>query len=373
MKILFVVFDGGGNIPPQLAVARALRARGAEVRFLGHHGVRQRVEADGFPFETFTPATNFDPTVPRSLLRMMTSMTRVAMDRRLGREAVRAAHRHHADVVVVDVILIAAIHDVAAHGFPTVVFGHCFHRTLQDLAAGPIGWLLRLKGTPADHLERTGALQIVTARAELDPVRGTPAVQHVGVVWQGIPAAASPLPEPRILVSLSTCAYAGQRRMLQRILDAIEPLPVRATVTTGPAIDSSGIRVPANSSLHAWLDHDEVLATASLVVGHGGHSTAMRALSFGVPLVIMPANTLIDQRRVGAAIQSLGAGILLRKHAGVRRIRAAISAVLQDPAYREAAGMFGEKIRRRDGAEVAAAAISQFATASTGHALRQGH
>ena len=94
MKVLFVVFDGGGNIPPQLAVARALRARGAEVRFLGHHGVRQRVEADGFPVETFRAGTNFDPTVQRPLLPMMISMTRVAMDRRLGREAVRAAHRH---------------------------------------------------------------------------------------------------------------------------------------------------------------------------------------------------------------------------------------------------------------------------------------
>jgi UDP:flavonoid glycosyltransferase YjiC (YdhE family) len=329
MKILFVVFDGGGNIPPQLAVARSLRARGAEVRFLGHHGVRRRVEAEGFPFETFKSGTNFDPTVQQPLLRMMASMVRVAMDWRLGREAVGAAHRHHTDVVVVDVLLTAAIYDVAAQGIPTVVFGHCFHRTIQDLAAGPIGWVMRLRGIPPDRLERTGALQIVTA-------------------------------------------YAGQRRMLQRILDAIEPLPVRATVTIGPAIESSGLRVPANCSLHAWLDHDEVLATASLVVGHGGHSTAMRALSFGVPQVIMPANTLIDQRRVGAAIQNLGAGILLRKHAGVRRIRAAISTVLQDPAYRESAEIYGDQLRRCDGAEVAATAIDEFTKASAAHATRQG-
>lgn len=372
MKVMFVVFDGGGNIPPQLAVARSLRARGAEVRFLGHGGVRQRVEADGFPFETFASGTSFDPTVQHPLLRTMASMVRVAMDRRLGREAVRAAHRHQADVVVVDVLLTAAVYAVAAQGIPTVVFGHCFHRTIQDLAAGPIGWLMRLKGMPPDRLERTGALQIVTARAELDPVRGTPEVHHVGVVWQGIPTASSPLPEPRILVSLSTVAYAGQRRMLQRILDAVEPLPVRATVTVGPAIESSGLRVPANSSLHAWLDHDEVLATASLVVGHGGHSTAMRALSFGVPQVIMPANTLIDQRRVGAAIQNLGAGILLHKHAGVRRIRAAISTVLQDPAYRESAEIYGDQLRRCDGAEAAATAIDEFTKTFAAHATRQG-
>ena len=168
------------------------------------------------------------------------------------------------------------------------------------------------------------------------------------------------MPVPRLLVSLSTCAFAGQRRMLQNILDAVEPLPVQATVTVGPAIDASGLRVPANSSTHSWLDHDDVLATASLVVGHGGHSTTMRALSFGVPVVVLPANTLIDQKRVGAALQNRGAGILLRKHASARRIRAVISTVLADATYRDAAARLGESIRQRDGAEVAADAISQF-------------
>lgn len=116
-----------------------------------------------------------------------------------------------------------------------------------------------------------------------------------------------------------------------------------------------------------WLDHDEVLATASLVVGHGGHSTAMRALSFGVPLVVMPANTLIDQKRVGAALENVGAGILLRKHASARRIRSAISTVLGDATYREAAARLGESIRERDGAETAAEAICEFTKTSVSH------
>ena len=49
MKILFAVVDGGGNIPPQLAVANALRARGAEVHFIGHRGVRDRGTPPDFP------------------------------------------------------------------------------------------------------------------------------------------------------------------------------------------------------------------------------------------------------------------------------------------------------------------------------------
>jgi hypothetical protein len=296
---------------------------------------------------------------------MMVDFTRTAMDRRLGQEAVQWARRLNADVVVMDVILTAGIYEVAASGIPTVVFVHCFYRAVQDLAASPVGAALRLRGTPPLALESMDVLQLVTARADLDLVRGMPPVRHVGVVWQGIPRPSTEQSVPQILVSLSTCAFAGQRRMLHSILDAIDGLEAQATLTVGPAIDASGLRVPTNCSVHAWLDHDEVLATASLVVGHGGHSTTMRALSFGVPLVVMPANPLIDQKRVGQSLERAGAGILLGKRATANRIRTAITTVLADSRYQDSAARLGEKIRQRDGAETAADAISEFASVAT--------
>ncbi|WNG93805.1 glycosyltransferase [Mycobacterium sp. ITM-2016-00318] len=364
MKVLFAMVDGGGNIPPQLAVARALRARGIEVHVLGHRGIRDRVEAAGLAFEPFTEGRHFDPTVARSLPAIMTAFTRVAADRRLGQSVIEAALRHDVDAVVVDMILVAGISEIVGSGIPTVVFVHCFYRAVQDMEAGPVGWALRLRGTNPLAAEHNGQLHVVSARVDLDPMRGRPPVCHTGVVWQGEPQAAVPASVPRILVSLSTCAFAGQRRMLQNILDAVAPLPIEATVTVGPAIDADGLRVPANASLHEWLDHDEVLATASLVVGHGGHSTAMRALSFGVPQIVMPANPMIDQKIVGAALEKAGAGLLLTKHARPQRIRAAIQAVLRDEAYRCAAHRLGEQIRQRDGAEVAADAIIEYVRTS---------
>jgi len=360
MKILFVMVDGGGNIPPQLAVARALAARGVQVHVLGHNGIRERVEAAGFAFEPFTSGRHFDPTIQRSLPAIMTDFVRVAADRRLGHCVVEVARRHRVDAVVVDMILSAGISEIITSGIPTVVFVHCFYRAVQDMAAGPVGWFLRLRGIDPFGAEHAPTLQIVSARADLDPMRGDPPVRHTGVIWQGVPSAAVPAPVPRILISLSTCAFAGQRGMLQNILDAIAPLPIEATVTVGPAIDASGLRVPKNASMHAWLDHDEVLATTSLVVGHGGHSTAMRALAFGVPQIVMPANPMIDQKGVGASLERVGAGILLPKHAKPQRIRSAIETVLHDSSYREAAGHIGAQIRQRNGADVAADAIGEF-------------
>jgi UDP:flavonoid glycosyltransferase YjiC (YdhE family) len=360
VKVLFAMVDGGGNIPPQLAVAGALHRRGVEIQVVGHRGIRARVEAAGLPFEPFADGRDFDPTVQQSLASIMTKFVRVAADRRLGDCIAEVAQRHQADAIVVDMILAAGISAVMESRVPTVVLVHCFYRAVQDLASGPVGWMLRLRGSDPLVAEHRGLLQVVTARADLDPMRGTPPVRHAGVVWQGAPRAAEPAAVPRILVSLSTCAFAGQRRMLQNILDALAPLPVEATVTVGPAIDAAGLRVPQNATMHAWLDHDEVLATASLVVGHGGHSTAMRALSFGVPVIVMPANPMIDQKGVGAALEKAGAGILLPKHARPKRIRTAVETVLRDPGFRRAADWFGQGIRQRNGAEVAADAIEEF-------------
>jgi UDP:flavonoid glycosyltransferase YjiC (YdhE family) len=360
MRILFVIVDGGGNVPPQLAVARTLKSHGMDVHVLGHRGIRDRVESAGLPFESFTAGQRFDPTIQRSLAAIMTAFTRMAADRRLGHCVVEVAGRHKVDCVVVDMILAAGIPTVVDAGIPTVVFVHCFYRAVQDVAAGPVGWMLRLRGTDPLAAEHRELLQVVASRADLDPMRGAPPVCHTGVVWQGLPSGAVPAAVPRILVSLSTCAFAGQRRMLQNILDALAPLPVEAVVTVGPGIDASGLRVPQNAAMHDWLDHDEVLGTTSLVVGHGGHSTAMRALSFGVPQIVMPANPMIDQKGVGAALERVGAGLLLPKHARPRRIRTAIETVLGDSAYRDTAGRLGADIRQRNGADVGADAIEEF-------------
>src|SRR2546428_11949283 len=55
-SILFVTWDGGGNLPPALGIGSELRRRGHTVRFLGHAQQREGIEAAGFRFEAYTSA-----------------------------------------------------------------------------------------------------------------------------------------------------------------------------------------------------------------------------------------------------------------------------------------------------------------------------
>jgi UDP:flavonoid glycosyltransferase YjiC (YdhE family) len=111
--------------------------------------------------------------------------------------------------------------------------------------------------------------------------------------------------------------------------------------------------VPANAEVHAFLPHDDVMARCSAVIGHGGHSTTMRALAHGLPLVIMPMHPLLDQAMVGKVIEQVGAGVSIKRTSAPDEIRTAVETVLNGP-HREAAMAIGARWRGVDATNIAA-------------------
>ena len=157
-----------------------------------------------------------------------------------------------------------------------------------------------------------------------------------------------------ILVSLSTTYIAGQTSVLQTILDAVADLPLRAIVTTGPAVDPKDLIPPANVEIHRFIPHAEIIGGVSLVVGHGGHSTTMLALAHNLPLVILPMNPAFDQPLIGRRIHEMGAGVTLPSSSSATEIAAAIVNVLGDGAYQRKAELLGASILATAGTHTAA-------------------
>jgi MGT family glycosyltransferase len=149
--------------------------------------------------------------------------------------------------------------------------------------------------------------------------------------------------EPLVLVALSS-TFQDQAACLQRIIDALATMSVRAVVTTGPALDPSTLRAPDHVSVVRSAAHTQLLEHASAIVTHGGHGTVLKALVAGVPLVVLPHGR--DQADNGRRVSARGAGIVLRRAAKPRSIERAVRAVLDDPAYRRAAADLGARIRR---------------------------
>ena len=277
-------------------------------------------------------------------------------------DLLRSIHREHTDLVVIDCVLRTVLRAAEQAGIRRAVLVHSFYYTGAS-SMGANGPIARLRGHSSTGPWGGADLGLVASLRSLDPDGNKthpPSTRFIGPVWQGTPVPANrPAGEPRVLVSLSTCWWPGLRQVLQNVLDALSDLPVKAIVTTGPAISPTEMRAPANAELHQYLPHAELLPTVSLVVGHGGHATTMAALAHDVPLVVLPMAKFMDQPKIGQAVEKAGAGLLLPKRSSPARIRQAIQDILDNDNYRLSAARLGDEIRQGDGAATAADAITQ--------------
>lgn len=356
MRVLVVTWDGGGNLPPMLGIARALADRGDRVRVLGHEIQRAAIEGAGLSFTPIRRGRDYVSAEPRGTVDGVLGLAALFADRGIGADARELLVEESADLVLVDCLLWGATDEIAATGVPVVTVVHSVADFFERNARGPLGAIARIRGTnPVAALGRA-ELTLVTTRADFEPPGFRGDAVHTGFVWQGHLVAAVTEARPRVLVSFSSTAFPGQARALQRVVDALADVDVDVTVTSG-AVAPDALVAPGNARIVRHQDHSELLPSTSLVVGHGGHATTARALSAGIPVLVMPMHPLMDQPAVGRAVERLGVGAMLPKSASAARIRDAAERLLADPAVRDAAIRMGTQARSRDGALAALDAL----------------
>lgn len=359
-EVLFVTWDGGGNVSPALEMARELAARGDHVRFLGQASQSESVSKAGFEFESYRRPGRWTATRECTALQSSLAFLQVLTNRGFGSDLLSSIERTHTDLVVIDCLLDGALLAAGKAGIRHAILVHSlFGAVSRTMASGPAGTIAQLAGYRPRRMWASADLVLVATLKQLDlPPRRADArisLSYTGpVLPEDIAAPIRPEVPATVLVSMSTTFIPGQDRILQAALDALATLPVRGVVTTGPALDRAALRVPANTEAHGYVPHSSLMPISSLVVGHGGHATTMMALAHDLPLVIIPANRQFDQPTIGRVIDDIGAGILLPTSASAEAIRDAVEKVLGSPSYRVEAARLGELIRASRGAAVAA-------------------
>jgi UDP:flavonoid glycosyltransferase YjiC (YdhE family) len=276
------------------------------------------------------------------------------------------------DVAVIDAMFPAALAQAAGFGAPTAVFVHTFVFRQLDMWRGMFARLDGMRreagfgGLPGlDALWGPRDLIVSTSLAEFDaPAHGGwEKVLHAGPVLEDERfAVPTPLPWPEsdetplILVSFSTGFEQRNVDKVQRALDALADLAVHVVATTGGIVAPNEIATPANAVVLNYAAHDPIMRRSALVITHGGHGTAMRALLHGVPMVVIPG-LAGDQPFVAAAMQEFGAGLALPGDADAAAMRAAALEVLSNPAYRGEARRRSQALARAEGAASAARAV----------------
>jgi len=349
-EILIVTWDGGGNVPPALGIAAELKSRGHAVRVLGHATQQPSLAAAGFEVAPTREAREFSALDTNSPLALMAMFG----DRGLGRDVLDALADRPADVVVIDCLLFGVMAELRRAGTPYVVLEHLYDAYLRGgWMKGPMGLGMRVKRLQPTRALATAQLRLVASQPSLDPA-GTSPDRELTYVGPVVPFSARVDSDPMVLVSLSTYRFPRMAQCLQTIMDACAGLDARVVVTTGPVVEPADLRAPANAELHRFVPHAELMPKASLVVGHGGHSTTMQALAHDLPMVLMPMHPMLDQPMVARTVAAAGAARVVRKKAGADELAPVIAALLADGPHRAAAARLGAEIRSMPGATNAA-------------------
>jgi UDP:flavonoid glycosyltransferase YjiC (YdhE family) len=370
LNVIFLSGDIGGNLPPTFAIAGELARRGHHVTIAG---VRMRVHGAAPTGVTMVPLpalARMDVTRPTGTFGHWPALMRMALGRGTARDVRSLLARQRADAIVVDGVMLTSLREALSTGTPSAVLFHSLGKFWEQGMGNPaVNAALRPFGlSPMALLERCAARLLPTDR-DIDPAgqgRCRIAFDWIGTTEHATPPAlrAAGIP-PLVLVSLSTVWQKNQEDVYRRIITALGQLTkgtsaVRAIVTTGGVPIKTEQPLPANVELLGRIPHEHIMPHVDLVIGHGGHSTTLKALAHGIPLLVLPLDPSSDQPLIGNVIERNRLGRTLSASAPPEIIGKAIDDILTDDAVTAAAARTGERLRAQNGARNGADCIERI-------------
>jgi UDP:flavonoid glycosyltransferase YjiC (YdhE family) len=121
-RVLVATWAPGGNLPPLLAAAALLAARGHPVEVLASAATRDAVERAGLPARGYRRAPEPDTQV--AFERQADSMLATAAGTEVAHDMLDALHAAQPDLVIADCMLPAAVAAGEAAGTPTAALVH---------------------------------------------------------------------------------------------------------------------------------------------------------------------------------------------------------------------------------------------------------
>jgi UDP:flavonoid glycosyltransferase YjiC (YdhE family) len=348
-----------GHLQPLLPYAKALVARGHEVRVAGPADLREPLLSAGLEHAPFGHPGD------QGLAPIWARLRTVPVDQQVVlfvREIFAGANAQAAfpglletlrvwqpHLIVRDSVEFAAVVAAEVGGVPHVrvaVHQRVMEEQIGSLAAAPVDTLRRAAGLAVDEGASLGAEPIFTSFPESFEGRtqsaGSRRIYRVGQ-GKGAPPSTSPgwQPDgdglPVVYITFGTVATTMPEALslYQTAIAAVAQLPVRALLTTGRGFDVHALgAIPANVRVEAWVPQAEVFPHTAVMVCHGGSGTVLGGLAAGLPQVVVPIGA--DQPHNAQSIAAIGAGLALTKP-DAETLRAAIQRVLGDEGFRRAA------------------------------------
>lgn len=387
INFLFVMIEGGGNVPQMFGLVKHLQKRGHTVNVLTEPCLEKSVEEMNAKFIAFTDyfikadrkedmLQDWNATL---LKNPVFENVVFGPAETVVKQTYQALKEQNIDILIVDMLLLPALIAGEALNIPKILVFH-----MPEYLPGPnrppgnmglkpgnglliqlrdklLGKLMNAKFNEfkpkinkiradmqlpplkniLDLMDMADLRIIQTLRSFDVPILPAPAnVRYSGPVlddpdWVNSEKWISPWDgednRPLVVISFSS-TFQNQAAVIQNCIDALEKLPVRGLVTLGIAMEDVSFNVPSNVKLIKSAKHSQVFPHTDIVITHAGHGTVIRALAHGVPLICLPLGR--DQKDNANKVVMKGCGIKLSSKAKPAKIKRATEKILEDSSFK---------------------------------------
>lgn len=398
-RYLFTTWEGGGHVQPLLLAACDLQERGHQVLILSDACNASDAAALNLPFQTWTTAPSqagkrreddrlkdHEADNPLEVIQRLIDRVMAGPALAYARDTLVAVDAFMPDAIVSQELLLGVMAAAEARALPLALFaaniwslptlpgvppfGAGMPPATSDVERAMHGMVTQMSrglfqiGLPALNVTRAelGLSPLDDLFAQLDSARSiliatsrafdfAPDPLPLPFAYAGPyladpawvePAEAPKGDAPLVLVSFSSL-YQAQEATLRTVITALGRLPVRGLVTTGPTLDPTEFPAPENVSVVRSAPHEALLDRTAVFVTHAGHGSTLRPLMAGVPLLCLPMGR--DQNDNAARVVARDAGLRLAPDASVEAVMAAMTDLLENPSYRQAARLLGDAVR----------------------------
>jgi MGT family glycosyltransferase len=392
LRLEFFGLPAHGHINPTLPVIAELVRQGHKVRYWAYEEFREKIERTGAQFADLSHYLRVDYTRPdENLFRLALVLLRGSENVLTG--VLPQLRDNPPDLILYDslacwgkhlsqVLKIPSVSSVTTFAMNEQVISSSSRQTgtLINMALQGIAALLEFsrlstqlarrydipKPNLKDIFNNVADLNIVYTSFEFQPFAESfpSSYRFVGPSLE-LPDATRPLPfslpedKPLIYISLGTLNNENLT-FYQTCFAALKHKSVYVVLSVGKKINIADLgEIPKNFTVLPSVPQVQVLQRAQVFVTHGGMNSVHEALVTGTPMVVVPQAS--DQRWVAERVQSVGAGVLLRKQRVTPEgLAKAIDEVFNKPSYTKASQAIGEDLLKQGGWKRAIDEIESF-------------
>ena len=381
MRFLFTTIPGSGHFHPMVPTAIALRRRGHDVAFAASPSFSTAIEAAGFEAHPAGPAwlENLgDPVMQRIMAgEFFVDLIRMGMVEGI----IRAAKATGADAIIRGSAELGGLVAGAILELPVASAAPAAAKFYEPMIRPGVARAAAEHGLDG---ERVTAVDFEILRIDRTP----PSLELPG--YQAPPNAINVRPEPfdaggelpewfddlgqrpLVYVTLGT-VMNGNIPLFRLIADALADQPFEVVIALGSGVPREALgEVAGNIRVGAFLPQARILERASVVVNHGGYGTVSAALGVGLPLFLLPMGADQPYNTERCITAGAALGVIQDQPPGPPTaapppftppdpavIRDGTRRLLEEPAFRAAAGTIAAEIAAMPSADYAAERLEE--------------